>query len=81
MYVLLDLRGQISSFIHISDCKMTDTRTLDIIISEAGDIYMMDRGYIILLGSTPYTKLAHSWLPTLGQIWTIIPSVRGLSTE
>ena len=46
MHTLLDLRGSIPSFIHISDGKMHDTRALDLLIPEAGAIYVMDRGYV-----------------------------------
>src|SRR5438552_11703661 len=46
MHTLLDLRGPIPSFIHVSDGKMGDALALDLIILEAGAIYVMDRGYI-----------------------------------
>jgi hypothetical protein len=46
MHTLLDLRGPIPSFIHISDDKMGDAATLDLIMPEAGSIYVMDRGYV-----------------------------------
>ena len=46
MHILLDLRGSIPSFIHISDGKMHDTKALDLLIPEAGAIYVMDRGYV-----------------------------------
>jgi len=46
MHTLLDLRGQIPSFIYVSDGKMTDAKALDLISMEAGAIYVMDRGYI-----------------------------------
>ena len=36
MHTLLDLRGYIPSFIHISDGKMGDVRVLDILPAEAG---------------------------------------------
>jgi hypothetical protein len=43
---LLDLRGNIPSFIHISDGKLHDVNALDMIIPEAGSSYVMDRGYL-----------------------------------
>ena len=43
---LLDLRGAIPSFIHISDGKLHDVNVLDLLIPEAGAIYVMDRGYV-----------------------------------
>lgn len=46
MHTLLDLRGPIPSFIHISDGKMGDAPALDFITPEAGAIYVMDRGYV-----------------------------------
>jgi hypothetical protein len=46
MHTLLDLRGNIPSFIHISNGKMGDALALDLIVPEAGAIYAMDRGYI-----------------------------------
>ena len=46
MHTLLDLRGNIPSFIHVSDGKMGDALALDLIAFEAGAIYVMDRGYV-----------------------------------
>jgi len=46
MHTLLDLRGNIPSFIHVSDGKMGDALALDLITPEAGAIYVMDRGYV-----------------------------------
>jgi transposase len=46
MHTLLDLRGNIPSFIHISDGKLHDVNILDQLIAEAGAFYVMDRGYI-----------------------------------
>ena len=46
MHTLLDLRGSIPSFIHISDGKLHDVHALDLLIPEAGAIYVMDRGYV-----------------------------------
>ena len=46
MHTLLDLRGPIPSFIHVSNGKMGDALALDFITLEAGAIYVMDRGYI-----------------------------------
>jgi hypothetical protein len=46
MHTLLDLRGSIPSFIHISDGKMHDVHALDMLLPEPGAIYVMDRGYI-----------------------------------
>lgn len=46
MHTLLDLRGNIPSFIHISDGKLHDVHALDMIVPEAGAIYVMDRAYV-----------------------------------
>ena len=46
MHTLLDLRGNIPSFIHISDGKLSDVNVLDVLMLEAGAIYVMDRGYL-----------------------------------
>ena len=46
MHTLLDLRGNIPSFIHISDGKLGDVNVLDVLTIETGAIYVMDRGYL-----------------------------------
>jgi hypothetical protein len=46
MHTLLDLRGVIPSFIHISDGKLHDVNILDLLAPEAGAFYVMDRGYL-----------------------------------
>ena len=46
MHTMLDLRGNIPSFIHISDGKMHDVNVLDQLQPEPGAFYIMDRGYI-----------------------------------
>jgi Transposase DDE domain/Domain of unknown function (DUF4372) len=46
MHTLLDLRGNIPSFIHISDGKLHDVHALDRLVPEAGAICGMDRGYV-----------------------------------
>jgi hypothetical protein len=46
MHTLLDLHGNIPTFIRISDGKLHDVNILDEIILEAGAFYVMDRGYI-----------------------------------
>jgi hypothetical protein len=46
MHTLLDLRGNIPSFIHISDGKMHDVKILDQLMPEPGAFYIMDRGYV-----------------------------------
>jgi transposase len=46
MHTLLDLRGNIPSFIHVSDGKLHDVHALDMLLPEPGAIYVMDRGYV-----------------------------------
>jgi len=46
MHTLLDLRGNIPSFIHVSDGKMHDVNALDLLIPEPAAIYVMDRAYL-----------------------------------
>ena len=46
MHTLLDLKGSIPSFIHISSGKFHDVHALDLLIPEAGAIYVMDRAYL-----------------------------------
>lgn len=46
LHTLLDLRGNIPTFIHISDGKLHDVNALDLLRLEAGAYYVMDRGYL-----------------------------------
>ncbi|MDP3041723.1 MAG: IS4 family transposase, partial [Candidatus Omnitrophota bacterium] len=46
LHTLLDLRGNIPAFIEITDGKVADVSILDMLISEAGSFYIMDRGYL-----------------------------------
>ena len=46
LHTLLDLNGNIPSFIHISDGKLHDVHVLDMLLPEPGAIYIMDRGYV-----------------------------------
>jgi hypothetical protein len=48
MHTLLDLRGAIPSFIHISDATMQDVNVLDLLLPEPGAFYVMDRAYLDL---------------------------------
>jgi len=43
---LLDLQGDIPTFIHISDGKLHDVNVLDLLIPEPGAFHIMDRGYV-----------------------------------
>jgi hypothetical protein len=46
LHTLLDLRGAIPAFIHISDGKLHDVNALDLLLPEAGAFYVMDRAYV-----------------------------------
>jgi hypothetical protein len=46
LHTLLDLRGNIPTFIHISDGKMHEVNILDQLLPEAGAFYIMDRGFL-----------------------------------
>lgn len=46
LHTLVDLRGNIPTFVHITDGKVGDVRVLDVLEPEPGAIYIMDRGYI-----------------------------------
>ena len=46
MHTLLDLRGPIPSFIHVSNGKVGDALALDLITPESGAVYVMDRSYV-----------------------------------
>ena len=50
LHTLIDLRGSIPSFIHISNGKMADVRVLDLLVAqsliEAGAYYVMDRAFV-----------------------------------
>ncbi len=46
MHTQLDLRGNIPSFIHVSDGKMHEVNVLDILTPEPGSFTIMDRGFL-----------------------------------
>ena len=46
LHTLIDLRGNIPTFIHISDGKLHDVNALDLLLLEAGAFYIMDRAYL-----------------------------------
>jgi hypothetical protein len=46
LHTLLDLRGNIPCFVHVSTGKMADVKSLDLLVLEPGAFYIMDRGYI-----------------------------------
>lgn len=46
LHTLLDLAGNIPTYVWITDAKMNDVRILDVLLPEPGSVYVMDRGYI-----------------------------------
>ena len=46
LHTLMNLRGSIPEFIHISDGKMHDVNILDLLVPSPGAFYIMDRGYL-----------------------------------
>jgi hypothetical protein len=46
LHTLMNLRGSIPEFIHISDGKMHDVNVLDLLVPSPGTFYIMDRGYL-----------------------------------
>ena len=46
LHALLDLRGNIPTFIHISHAKLGDVKVLDMLVPEPGAFYVMDRAYL-----------------------------------
>jgi hypothetical protein len=46
LHTLLDVRGSIPSFIHISDGKTHEVNVLDVLTPEPGAFYLLDRGYM-----------------------------------
>ncbi|MFQ5629915.1 MAG: IS4 family transposase [bacterium] len=63
LHTLLGLRGNIPSFIRITDGKVHDVYILDELIPEAGAFYVMDRGYV---------AFARLYLFTLNQAFFVI---------
>ncbi|MXW48560.1 MAG: IS4 family transposase [Gammaproteobacteria bacterium] len=46
LHTLLDLQGNIPSFIEITDARLNDVNILDALLPEPGAIYVMDRAYL-----------------------------------
>jgi len=46
LHTLLDLRGNIPTFMHISDGKVHEVNILDQLLPEPGAFYIMDRGFL-----------------------------------
>lgn len=53
LHTLLDLRGNIPTFIEITDALLHDVNILDVLVVEPGACYVMDRGYIDFFSTLP----------------------------
>ena len=58
LHTLLDLKGNIPTFLHISDGKLHDVNALDLILLEPGAFYVMDRGYVDFKRLYAFTEIA-----------------------
>ena len=68
VHTLLDLRGNIPTFIHITDGDIHDLNILDQSLPEPGAIYVMDRGFLTSSVCTAFTKPAASSSPAASPI-------------
>jgi hypothetical protein len=66
LHTLLDLRGNIPCFVHVSHGKMHDVTALDYLSLEAGAFYVMDRGYVDFARLHRFT-LASAFFVTRGK--------------
>ncbi|MDD3249780.1 MAG: IS4 family transposase [Smithellaceae bacterium] len=57
MHTLLDIRGNIPTFIEITDGSVHDVNILDVLVPEAGSFYIMDRGYLDFARLYGFTQL------------------------
>lgn len=77
LHTLLDLRGAIPTFIHISDGKLHDVNVLDLLIAEPGAFYVMDTGAISISSAfMRFTVPAASSLPAPSRTWTPVGCTR-----
>jgi len=67
LHTLLDLRGNIPAFIHISDGKLHEVNVLDQIAFEPGSFYMMDRGFLDFGSSEPIESTLQGEFRGFGQ--------------
>lgn len=80
MHTLLDLRGNIPSFIHISDGKIHDVNVLDLMIPEPAAIYVMDRAYVDFERLFTPTRPVHSLSPAPNRMPICAESTRRRAT-
>ena len=75
-HAAIDLRGNIPSFIHISDGKLHDVHALDMLLPEAGAIYVVDRGYVDFAAFMCCTKPGPSSSRVPSRTSMLIASIR-----
>ena len=66
LHTLIDLRGSIPCFVHITEGKLHDVKALDDLPIEPGAFYMMDRGYIDFARLYKFTR-ANAFFVTRGK--------------
>ena len=58
LHTLLDLCGNLPSFLHITDAATHDVQVLDVLVPEAGALYVLDRGYVDFARLYLFTRCA-----------------------
>ena len=69
LHTLIDLRGNIPCFVHVTGGRVSDMSSMDLLPIEAGAFYVMDRGY---------TDFARLYRFTQGLAFFILPAKRNL---
>lgn len=91
LHTLLDLRGNIPSFIHISDGKLHEVNVLDQLLPEPGAFYIMDRGFLdferlhrfhtagsfFVIRAKANLKVKRRYSHTVDRLWLIISLLCG----
>lgn len=72
LHTLLNLRGSIPEWIHISDGKLHDLQVLDLLLPQPGAFYLIDRGYV---------DFARLWVLQQGAAFFVTRAKRGLQFQ
>jgi hypothetical protein len=72
LHTLLNLRGSIPEWIHISDGKLHDVQVLDLLLPQPGAFYLIDRGYV---------DFARLWVLHQGAAFFVTRAKRGLQWQ
>lgn len=84
LHTLLDLRGNIPSFIHISDGKLGDVLALDELVIEPAAFYVLDRGYFDFLRLARFQQVGAYFItrPRINTLyWRVSSAPQGISTN